>query len=65
MSGSLEDTLGLWSVSLRSVKDRIRPLFTPEIRRIAARMAHTLPPSSHGQCGDAPIKPRQGALISE
>ncbi|MBP7339681.1 IS701 family transposase, partial [Niveispirillum sp.] len=34
MSGSLEDTLGLWSVSLRSVKDRIRPLFTQD--RVAA-----------------------------
>jgi len=28
VSCSLEDTLGLWSFSLRSVKDRIRPLFT-------------------------------------
>lgn len=34
MSGSLEDTLGLWSVSLRSAKDRIRPLFTQD--RVAA-----------------------------
>jgi len=34
MSGSLEDTLGLWSVSLRSVKDRIRLLFTQD--RVAA-----------------------------
>jgi len=34
MCGSLEDTLGLWSVSLCSVKDRIRPLFTQD--RVAA-----------------------------
>ncbi|WP_298324447.1 IS701 family transposase [Asticcacaulis sp.] len=34
MSGLLEDTLGLWSVSLRSVKGRIRPLFTQD--RVAA-----------------------------
>ncbi len=34
MSVSLEDTLGLWSVALRSVKDRIRPLFRQD--RVAA-----------------------------
>ena len=36
MSGgaSVEDTLALWALSLRDVKQRIGPLFTPE--RVAA-----------------------------
>jgi SRSO17 transposase len=36
MSGFLEDTLGLWSVSLRSVKGRIRPLFTQDRVAVSA-----------------------------
>ncbi|GLK61008.1 hypothetical protein GCM10017624_31710 [Azotobacter vinelandii] len=34
---SIETTLELWALSLRDVKQRIRPLFTPE--RVAASAA--------------------------